>query len=310
MLLRKAIVSIHALQEHLLYTLLLSLYCVPVGGPVFVLYVSEHEGDRCEAVNRFVHYLSCLGVKCVCDLHEPGAVHIQDWSAWVAEKMRLCCESHGHILVVSSVPLARSLQSGVSQDVHMRRGKFNSLAIANLLAQDGIIRRSIPVFLHSSKTPDCVPVCLQGKTSFAVNIHKFHAELAGNTSTERVRQLAQLPCFRDMHDLSTYLVGSPGAKSVSTERGDYLTDDELRAVAEGIGRDWRVLAEKLSVDETVLRGVMREYPNHDVEQGYRMLLAWRDEREETMGERPLVSLRHELRGSLQRSNWHELAEQL
>ena len=283
---------------------------------MFVLYASEYEGDRCEGVNRFVRYLSCLDVKCVCDLNEPGAVHIQDWSAWVAEKMRWCCESHGHVLVVSSVTLARSLQSGVSQDVHMRRGKFNSLAIANLLAQDGIIRRSIPVFLHSSKTPDCIPVCLQGKTSFAVNIHKFHTELAGITSTEKVRQLAQLPCFRDMYDLGTYLVGSPGVKSMtatsslSTARGDYLTDGELRSVAEGIGRDWRVLAEKLSINEIVLRSVMREYPNHDVEQGYRMLLAWRDERKGTLGERPLGSLRHELRGSLHRSNWDELAEQL
>ena len=284
---------------------------------MFVLYASEHEGDRCVAVNRFVQYLSCLDVECVCDLHEPRAVHIQDWSAWVVEKMRMCCESHGHVLVVSSVTLARVLQSGISQDVHMRRGKFNSLAITNLLAQDEIIRRSIPVFLHSSRTSGCVPACLQGKTSFAVNIHEFHTQLAGNISPEMVRQLAQLPKFRDMYDLSTFLVGHPGAKGVaagrvtpSAESCDYLTDDELRTVAEGVGRDWRMLAERLSVSETVLRSVVREHPNNDVEQGYRMLLAWRDGREGIVADQPMSSSRHELQGSLRRSNWGQLAELL
>lgn len=283
---------------------------------MFVLYASEHEGDRCETVNKFVQYLSSLHVKCVCDLHEPRAVHIQDWSAWVAEKMRSCCESHGHVLVVSSVTLARSLQSGVSQDVPMRRGKFNSLAIANLLVQDDIIRRSIPVFLHSSNTSGCVPACLQGKTSFVVNIHQFHTQLAGNTSPEKVRQLAQLPCFRDLYDLSTFLVGPPRGHSVAAGSvpepavsSDCLTDSELRIVAEGIAKDWRVLAEKLSVDETVLRTVVREHPNHEVEQAYRMLLAWRDGREGTTGQ-SLSSIRHELKGSLLRSHWGQLAEQL
>ena len=281
---------------------------------MFVLYASQHEGDRCDTVNKFLQYLSCLRVTCVCDLLEQRAVHIQDWSAWVSEKMKLCCENHGHVLVVSSGVLARSLQSGVSQDVQMRRGKFNSLAITNLLAQADVVRRSIPVFLDSSRMTDWVPACLQGKTSFLVNIHEFHTQLAGNSSPENVQRLAKLPYFRDLYDLSTFLVGPPkehgsAATSATEQDSEGLTDNELRTVAEGIAREWKVLAEKLSVRETVLRTVVSEHPGHDVEQAYRMLRAWRDEREETTGQ-PLSAVRRELKGSLLRSNWKKLAEQL
>lgn len=284
---------------------------------MFVLYASLHEGDRCDPVNKLIQYLSCLSVTCVCDLLEQRAVHIQDWSAWVSEKMRLCCESHGHVLVVSSGVLARSLQSGESQDVQMRRGKFNSLAITNLLAQADIVRRSIPVFLDGSKVLDWVPACLQGKTSFLLNVREFHTQLAGNVSPENVRQLAKLPYFRDLYDLSTFLVGPPKEPSPTADSSisegavssEGLTDNELRIVAEGIGRDWKVLAVKLSVQETVLRTVVSEHPNHNVEQAYRMLRTWRDGREETTGEL-LSAVRLELKGSLLRSNWKQLAEQL
>ena len=273
---------------------------VTAGGPVFLLYARQHEVDECRDIFQLTKHLSSLGVNCEVDIKED-MIHLSDCSQWVINKIKLCCKRGGHVLMVCSEGLSRSLSSGKSLEINMRYGKFNSLAINNLLAEQGILDRCIPVFVNRQSNSALIPQYLKGKMSFNLSIQTFEHHLTSNSLEKTIK----MPLFSNLCDLCTLLLGvAPYGndelhKTVLTDLE--LSNERLRFVAETVKDQWPSLATKLTISQTKVEDIQSSYPSNSVEQCYRMLLGWM----EVMTEKQEVNIKGLLQEALAEYHWRD-----
>ena len=285
---------------------------------MFILYVSQHpHDDDFSDVELFVKLLCNLGVECISDLTVQNHFQIPDWPQWVVTKMRDCCSAHGHIIVVCTEALCTYLHSGQSHQVDMKHGLFNSLTVSNLLIQDSILRRTIPVFLGQTRIMEWIPQCLRSKASVTVNLTDLRIQMKGDLSDENTKKIAS-----HSQPLVTLVIGLIGCNPTSSRTqtdpkdlaecvsNETVSDRKLRDLAQYLDKDWTLLASKLNVRESRQELIKSEYSN-PVEQAYRMLLGWQEEREDmatrgtTTGGRSgvHVSPKDELLNCLEQSKW-------
>ena len=270
---------------------------------MFLLYVAQHEHDNCEDVDIFVRLLSALGVSCVCDFTAPNPFQIPNWPQWVASKMKECCTTHGHVLVVCSEALCRCLHnSGEVPTVNMKLGMFNAVIVSNLLSQESILQRAIPVFLGACRKPEWVPLCLQGKTSICVDLFTVQSQLKGDLSLENVQRVAS-QC-KPLVALVTGLIGhsTEVKKTAGGTDNDSVSDQQLRTLAHKLEREWPILASKLNISDSRQQVITSEYSS-PIEQAYQMLLSWREDKEASKEDGGHSGLKSELLRCLEQSNW-------
>ena len=254
---------------------------------MFILYVSQHShDDDCSDVELFVKLLCNLGVECISDLTVQNHFQIPDWPQWVVTKMKDCCSAHGHIIIVCTEALCTYLHSGQSHTVDMKHGLFNSLTVSNLLIQDPILRRTIPVFLDQARIVEWMPQCLRSKASVTVNLTDLRIQLKGDLSVENIKKVASH--FQPLVTLVTGLIGYNSASDRNQSdrkdleecvNDDTVSDRKLRDLAQYLDKDWTLLASKLNVWESRQELIKSEYST-PVEQAYRMLLGWQEEQED------------------------------